>query len=121
MTNLTATFSTGYTDAYKGDRDVRAAWLLTTPEGRTFSGHSLNRQNAAKTASSTASQKCPFHELVMHGGGLRGRYSYTPAAAANYLKIAKERGFDTIKAYNADAKAKRADWVARCAIEIVDL
>lgn len=117
----TATFSTGHIDTYKGDRDVRAAWLLTTPEGKTFSGHSLNRQNATKTANSTAGQKCPFHELVMHGGGLRARYSYTPAAASEYLKLAKERGFNTIKAHNADAKAKRADWVARCKIEIVDL
>jgi len=52
---MTATFSNGYTDTYKGHRDVKAAWMITRVEdGKVLaSGHSLDRIKADKTASGT--------------------------------------------------------------------
>jgi hypothetical protein len=49
---ITATFSNGFTDTYKGQRPVRAAWaIIRTSDNVTInSGHSLDRVKAAKTA-----------------------------------------------------------------------
>lgn len=49
---LTATFSTGFKDAYKGSRDVKAAWaIIHTETGKVLkSGHSLDAVKARKTA-----------------------------------------------------------------------
>jgi len=47
-----ATFSNGFTDTYKGHRDVKAAWaIILKSTGETLnSGHSLDAQKADKTA-----------------------------------------------------------------------
>ena len=52
----TATFSNGFTDNYKGKRDVKAAWMITCREtGKVLkSGHSLDRVRAQKTAETNA-------------------------------------------------------------------
>lgn len=49
---ITATFSNGYTDTYKGERDVRAAWaIIRKADGVVLkSGHSLDAGKALKTA-----------------------------------------------------------------------
>jgi len=49
---ITATFSNGQTDTYKGKRDVTAAWaIISKATGRIIkSGHSLDAERAAKTA-----------------------------------------------------------------------
>ena len=49
---ITATFSTGFTDTYKGKRDVKAAWAIINRETGAVinSGHSLDADRAAKTA-----------------------------------------------------------------------
>lgn len=51
---ITATFSNGYTDTYKGSRDVKAAWMVTEKAtGKVIaSGHSLSKEIANKTAKS---------------------------------------------------------------------
>lgn len=48
----TAVFSDGSTDAYKGHRDVQAAWAIfnRTTGVRIKSGHSLDMDRATKTA-----------------------------------------------------------------------
>jgi hypothetical protein len=48
---MTATFSNGFTDTYKGDRDVKAAWAIFNKETGSVikSGHSLDITKAAKT------------------------------------------------------------------------
>lgn len=48
----TATFSNGYTDTYKGSRDVTAAWVIVRKsDGKVLgSGHSLDAIKARKTA-----------------------------------------------------------------------
>lgn len=49
---ITATFSNGYTDTYKGTREVKAAWaIIRKSDGAVLSsGHSLDRTKALKTA-----------------------------------------------------------------------
>jgi hypothetical protein len=49
---ITATFPNGFTDTYKGSRNVKAAWaIFNTATGAVIkSGHSLDRQKATKTA-----------------------------------------------------------------------
>lgn len=50
--HITATFSNGETDVYKGHRPVKAAWRIVDHEtGKTIvSGHSLDRDRAERTA-----------------------------------------------------------------------
>lgn len=49
---ITATFSNGFTDTYKGTRAVKAAWMITRKsDGKVLaSGHSLDTDKARKTA-----------------------------------------------------------------------
>ena len=49
---ITAKFSNGFTDTYKGNRAVKAAWMITRKDtGEVLaSGHSLDRVRAQKTA-----------------------------------------------------------------------
>ena len=53
----TAIFSNGYTDTYKGNRPVKAAWaIIRNDDGKVLmSGHSLDRAKAQKTAHNNAS------------------------------------------------------------------
>ena len=53
---LTAKFSNGFTDTYKGRRDVKAAWMITRKsDGKVLgSGHSLDVFKAEKTARGNA-------------------------------------------------------------------
>lgn len=55
---ITAKFSNGFEDTYKGHRDVKAAWMITRAEdGKVLaSGHSLDRVKADKTAGGTLQQ-----------------------------------------------------------------
>lgn len=49
---ITTTFSNGFTDTYKGDRDVKAAWaIIEKLTGKAIaSGHSIDAVRAEKTA-----------------------------------------------------------------------
>lgn len=49
---MTATFPNGFTDTYKGSRNVKAAWAVfhKATGAAIKSGHSLDRAKAAKTA-----------------------------------------------------------------------
>jgi uncharacterized protein YjbK len=49
----TATFKNGYSDTYKGKRDVKAGWIILDKDGMVrMSGHSLTLEAASKTANS---------------------------------------------------------------------
>ena len=118
MTKI-ATFSNGHTDAYKGKRDVRAAWMVTLPTGKIISGHSVDLDTARKTAEGHRGDGCQFRELKMSGA--RGRDIVTPAFAQWAGKVAKDAGFADRKAYNAHAAKMRADYISRSKIEVVGL
>jgi hypothetical protein len=51
---MQSVFSTGHTDTYKGDRAVTHGWAIIRLDDNTVaaSGHSVGRENAAKTAES---------------------------------------------------------------------
>lgn len=53
---ITATFSNGHVDVYKGKRPVKAAWMITRKsDGKVLnSGHSLDVDKARKTAEGNA-------------------------------------------------------------------
>lgn len=114
---LTATFSNGFTDTYKGDRDVRAAWMVILPNGKVMSGHSRD----VATARKTAENNIPFH------GGDRFHYQSLKAMAkwahmqVQVRKILKETGFKSVREHDAARSAARAAFVAQCKIEVVAL
>lgn len=82
---ITATFSNGFVDTYKGDRPVKAAWMLTDKEtGKVLlSGHSLDRAKAEKTARGN------INHIILPG--IEGRRYYVPQSASMMNKeYAKE-------------------------------
>jgi len=114
-----ATFSNGFTDTYKGYRDVKAAWMITNKAtGEVIaSGHSLDRAKAAKTSQGAMSEKAygfgailptreyPGIQKFLLGCGYDG-----PRSRAAMLRWAREQ--------NADRLAKIG---AAHNIEIIDL
>lgn len=111
---LTAKFSTGHIDVYKGKRDVTAGWMLVTPEGRVFSGHSMDAKTAEKTAASYAAFHAPF---VKFDRPRPGHAAYLVAQE----KYAREHGFKSWAAAYADYAAKLAARRQACKIEVVAL
>lgn len=75
----TATFSNGYTDTYKGDRNVTAAWMVIDRKtGKVVgSGHSLDKARAEKTAQG--------HLRHVSFDDIEGSY-YLPRAASYMTK-----------------------------------
>jgi hypothetical protein len=116
---IIATFSNGFTDTYKGHRNVKAAWAITRKsDGKVVaSGHSLDRTRAAKTARGAMSDK-------VHGFGL-----YMPTRAyPGVLKWLAKHGYDGPNATSsmmAWAREKNAERLARIdaahTIKIVDI
>lgn len=109
---ITATFSNGFTDTYKGQRDVRAAWaIIRTSDNVTInSGHSLDRAKAAKTADGNLQQVWFERDFGLTDHPLRyvkGAYPHSSS------KVKREA-----KAYNAERLAFIRSLVR---IEIVDL
>lgn len=109
---IAATFSNGQTDAYKGAREVRAAWAIfnRATGDLILSGHSMDRQSAAKTAN-TKLQHLPGARL-----GLTADHPLRYPEGADWRDSAKQK------------RAKRAHNAARLElisslirIEIVDL
>ncbi|WP_412507788.1 hypothetical protein [Roseovarius sp. SYSU LYC5161] len=116
---ITATFSNGYEETYKGNRAVKAAWaVIRKSDGKVIaSGHSLDRAKAAKTAQGAMSEKA-------HGfGPLRPTRAYP-----GWEKPLRRHGYDGPKATAAMtrwAREQNAERLARIAaahtIEIIDL
>ena len=112
----TATFSNGYTDTYKGNRDVKAAWaIIRKATGEIVaSGHSLDADKAFKTA--TGNIRTYF---------ARGEAVDRPSRYANQIRyydgLARERGFKNWKAwYDAD-QIVRAEQAKGYTVEVVEL
>ncbi len=126
---IIAKFSNGFKDEYKGQRDVRAAWMITRKsDGKVLaSGHSLDRAKAAKTAAGKlmhAEGLC-FNKLPMFDVP---KHIYAGADYSYLFKMARKYGYDgraVFHEYKRWAKAKnaerRAAAEASTQIEIVDL
>jgi len=117
---ITATFSNGYADTYKGNRDVKAAWaVIRKSDGKVIaSGHSLDRIKAEKTARGNMSDKAD--------------YDYGPIlptkAYPGIEKTMRRHGYDGPRATSsmiAWAREQNAERLARIdaahTIEIIDL
>jgi hypothetical protein len=113
---ITAKFSNAHVDTYKGKRPVKAAWMAILPTGRIVSGHSLDRAKAEKTARGAASEKAG----VWLWWKTR-RHSISAAQLAHAGAEARKHGFASLAAYEAALIKQRADFVAACRFEIVDL
>jgi len=117
---IIATFSNGFTDTYKGHRNVKAAWAITRKaDGKTIaSGHSLDRDKATKTARGNMSCKA---------GSKFGSVMPT-RAYPGVQKFLVKCGYDGPRATSsmmAWAREKNAERLARIdaahTIEIVDI
>lgn len=121
---ITATFSNGHVDVYKGKRAVRAAWMITAKaDGRVLaSGHSIDRRAAEKTAAGAVVE---HHDA---GPGLSPIWyprGHTAGHIAARMRSARAAGFTGtgkadrwVAARNAERKAARD---ASVVIEIIDL
>lgn len=108
----TATFSTGATDSYKGDRAVKAAWaIISRTTGEIIaSGHSLDRVKAAKTAAT----KLP--NISGRWAGMEYGDEFYYISSSDWRDTAK------IKRAKREHDAKRRVLIeAAIKIEIVDL
>ena len=112
---LTATFSTGFTDTYKGKRDVKAAWAIINRETGAVinSGHSLDAAKAAKTAETAE-------------GNLQSVWFERDFCISEHpLRYVKGTGAYLTRKQNAEAKAHNAarlDFIrSKVRIEIVAL
>jgi len=110
---ITATFSNGHVDVYKGKRDVKAAWMVIYPNGGFESGHSYDRASAEKTARSHISQNSPAY----YPSPIKLRYAHT---AAYWEKIARKQG-KTVRQIVEEGKKQNAEFAAACKIEIVNV
>ena len=124
---ITATFSNGFTDTYKGTRPVKAAWMVTnTATGKVLaSGHSLDIIKARKTAEGTATEKGfdGTHTIdtpSRHFGNTIGSLNMMFAAArkAGIEGVTIHNVKKLVLAHNAAINAARR---ARCTIEVIAL
>tara|TARA_R110000823_G_C15584805_1_gene463501 strand:- start:184 stop:525 length:342 start_codon:yes stop_codon:yes gene_type:complete len=111
---ITATFSNGHTDTYKGKRDVKAAWMLVAPDGSVYSGHSLNAAASDKTASSKVSE-------INRVGETRYPQRSSAVTFHYFAKDAKKAGFDKVEDWFEANKKAAADFRAACIIEVINL
>ena len=116
---IIATFSNGFTDTYKGKRNVKAAWaVIRKADGKVIaSGHSLDRTRAAKTSRGSMSDNA-------YGFGP----SFMTFAYPGIRKWLAAHGYDGPNATSsmmAWAREKNAERLARIdaahTIEIVDI
>lgn len=113
---ITATFSNGYTDTYKGNRDVKAAWaIIRKADGEVMmSGHSLDADKALKTATGNVRTYLARGEAVSKPSRYAHQIIY-------YDKLARERGFRNWKDWYAADQKVRDEQVKAFAVEVVSL
>jgi hypothetical protein len=111
---ITAKFSNGHTDAYNGKRDVKAAWMMVTPTGSIYSGHSLTVDAATKTANSKISE-------VNRVGETRYPQRGSAVTFHHFAQCAKKDGFDRTEDWFEANKQKAVEYRAACTVEIINL
>ena len=125
---ITATFSNGFTDTYKGTRPVKAAWLITDKAtGEVLnSGHSLDIIKARKTAEGSAAL-CARRQ----DGDARTVFLTNGIPSVAYLRYlitaARDAGIEGVTSHNAQKLIREHNLVvnaarrARCTIEVIAL
>lgn len=136
-TRIIARFSNGYEDEYKGDRDVRAAWMIVDRESGEVldSGHSLDIVRAQKTAENRVSDLgCGVDWDAFPSFYLPRSAQYLIGSSAKYLieqvrkhgladdipvgKLKATEAFKRAKAANARRNAEKR---SRVRIEVIEL
>lgn len=108
---ITATFSNGYSDTYKGSRPVKAAWaIVRKADGKVLaSGHSLDRAKAEKTAhGNAASLFAGLTPVWVPRGNTIAHLRLEQSAARQLGWDGKGLARKVIDAENARIAAKRA-------------
>lgn len=108
----TAIFPNGFTDTYKGSRNVKAAWaIFNKATGAAIkSGHSLDRAKAAKTAEGNLQTIWFERDLDLHNHPL------------NYVKGSAPYMTSRQRAEARSHNAARLDFIrTQVEIQIVDL
>lgn len=113
---IIAKFSNGFTDEYKGNRDVKAAWMVTRiddPMTVVFSGHSLDEDRALKTGWNSINAFCPsVNDHVCPRSGVlfeSGR------------KLAKQYNLKTARQIKAKIRELRAEIKSQFQVEVIKL
>ena len=117
----TAIFSNGYTDTYKGNRPVKAAWaIICNADGKVLmSGHSLDRAKAQNTAHSNAASKwASFAPIYAPRGNTLGHIKLERDAARRLGWDGNGQPRKFIEAENARRAGERAKLYT---VEVVDL
>ncbi len=121
---ITAAFSNGHVDVYKGKRNVRAAWMITRKSDGVVlaSGHSIDRRAAEKTAAGAVAEN---HGAGPGLGPIWAPRGHTSAHIVMRARSARSAGWDGkgkadnfIRTENARRKALRD---ASVVIEVIDL
>ena len=113
---ITAIFSNGHTDTYKGNRDVRAAWaIIRKADGAVvLSGHSLDTDKALKTATGNIRTYLA-----------RGEAVEKPTRYAHQIRwydgLAREHGHKDWKAWYAADQIVRAEQAKAYTVEVITL
>jgi len=133
---ITATFSNGYTDTYKGTRPVKAAWAIINREtGEVIaSGHSLDRVKAQKTATGNVtlcvrlshdaypSFRLPASLVHLHGNwGKELVKNVRASGLANDVEVGKLTANEAFKRAKAANERRTAAQRALVTIEVIDL
>lgn len=108
---ITATFSNGYTDTYKGTRAVKAAWMVVEKlTGRVVAtGHSIDFGAAEKTAKSA---------IVQHTLPTGWRNWRKDVRATRY---AKSLGYESVEHMESEYQRVNAEYSATVQVEVIAL
>lgn len=119
---ITAKFSNGHTDAYKGTRDVKAAWaiILKSTGEVLMSGHSLDRAKAQKTAEGNTGY-CLTRALGRQLRGDNMRPTRYASQIAYHNGWARKQGFKDWKEAHEFWKGEAELARRNLAIEVIDL
>lgn len=115
----TATFSNGYTDTYKGKRDVRGAWMVFERSTGIVlrSGHSNDVVTAQKTGEQNAS------DLARGDARQFNKFEAVSPRHPNRFRLdleyARECGFDTVEAAKSDLKVRIAEARRNYGVEVI--
>lgn len=121
---ITATFSNGFIDTYKGDRAVKAAWaIIDRATGKVLSsGHSLDRAKAQKTAEGNLrNTKVPGVDHLGYaytGRAMPGYYAKQARQYYGWTGNGDRAALAFLKAHNAEITARKH---AAVIIEVIDL
>ena len=113
---ITATFSNGHTDTYKGKREVTAAWaIIRKADGEVMmSGHSMDAGKALKTATGN------IRTYFAYGHRVDKPSKYISAILV-WDKKARERGFRNWKDWYAADQLVRDEQAKGFTVEVVSI